>query len=188
MKANINPRKGTSSCGSLLSLFGRKIYPLSNSVIPREEPEPAPASPTQGRRILVVDDDPVFLKATEIKLRAHGYSVFTAVDGPSAFEAAHTQRPDVILLDLVFPATLPTSWDGFAIMEWLMQMNWFPSTPIIICTGSQASDLGERANSARVAGIFRKPLDYASLLSLIDIHLNSHGRPESGPAGAAFNN
>lgn len=51
-------------------------------------------------RVLVVDDEPALARALAINLRAHGWEVVTAADGRSALEAAMTERPGVVLLDL----------------------------------------------------------------------------------------
>jgi len=164
--------------GTLLSLFGRKIKPqTAQSPAPAVEPEPAvlPAAFAQGRKVLIADDDPVFCRATSNRLKAYGFDVATALSGSEAIQAARAEAPDVILLDLDFPAELPTSWDGFSIMEWLSQMNWFPNTPIIICTGKSEPDLEDRTKSTRAAALLRKPLDYTALLGLIEFKLNQRG-------------
>ena len=180
MKAETNQSGRSGSYGTLLSLFGRKLRisnekPVVSAEAAPVEPEVAPAAFAQGRRILIADDDPVFCKATENKLRMSGFDVCTATEGSSVIQAARSHAPDVILLDLDFPAELPTSWDGFSIMDWLNQMNWFPNTPIIICTGSNAPELMQRANAARAAGVLHKPVDYTQLLGLIEGQLNDRG-------------
>ena len=58
------------------------------------------------KRILVVDDDAVVIRALSIKLKANGFEVLTAMDGAEAVNAVRTQRPDLILLDLTFPAEM----------------------------------------------------------------------------------
>jgi len=54
-------------------------------------------------KILVVDDNPVTLKALSLALEPKGYEVFTAVDGPEAFTIVRREKPDLILLDIFFP-------------------------------------------------------------------------------------
>jgi CheY-like chemotaxis protein len=151
-------------------------------------PEPVTAGEAHRGRVLVVDDDPVMLKATENKLRSHGYAVSTALDGPSAIEIARRERPDLILLDLIFPPDLPMSWDGFSIMEWLRQASWVRSTPIILCTASHDHRLMQRARDAHAAGLFQKPVDYTALLGLIEHYVKVKERPQPGLLGAAGQN
>lgn len=55
------------------------------------------------RLILVVDDSPKIVEVLDAYLRAEGYEVVTAADGPSALEAVKTRRPDLALLDIMLP-------------------------------------------------------------------------------------
>ena len=55
------------------------------------------------QRILVVDDEPSFIDALSIALEVEGYEVITAVDGFEALERFRSDRPDLILLDLMLP-------------------------------------------------------------------------------------
>ncbi len=54
-------------------------------------------------KILVVDDEPSILKLVVSYLKAEGYEVFTASDGPAALKAAKAYRPDIIVLDIMLP-------------------------------------------------------------------------------------
>lgn len=54
-------------------------------------------------KILVVDDEAVLLETIAYNLEQAGYEVITAADGASALEAAHRERPDLIILDLMLP-------------------------------------------------------------------------------------
>ncbi len=53
--------------------------------------------------ILVVDDEPKYVKTIKIILEANGYSVITARDGESAVTLAASESPDLILLDVRMP-------------------------------------------------------------------------------------
>lgn len=55
------------------------------------------------RLILVVDDSPKIVEVLDAYLRAEGYDVMTAADGPSALEAVKARRPDLALLDIMLP-------------------------------------------------------------------------------------
>jgi two-component system KDP operon response regulator KdpE len=54
-------------------------------------------------RILVVDDEPQFLRALSTNLRGAGYQVDTAATAADALAAAALQPPDAIVLDLLLP-------------------------------------------------------------------------------------
>lgn len=54
-------------------------------------------------KILVVDDDPAISEMLTMVLRSEGFDTVTVGDGAEAVEAARTQHPDLILLDLMLP-------------------------------------------------------------------------------------
>lgn len=57
----------------------------------------------QSAAILVVDDEPPILDLIASYLRADGFVVHTAKDGPSALAQARAIRPDLIVLDVMLP-------------------------------------------------------------------------------------
>src|SRR3982750_3892809 len=58
---------------------------------------------TTARTALVVEDERTINDALTQRLRAEGYVVEQAFDGPSAVEMAAAVRPDVVLLDVMLP-------------------------------------------------------------------------------------
>ncbi len=54
-------------------------------------------------KILVVDDEPSILNLVSSYLKADGYEVFTASDGPSGLKAARAYKPDLLVLDVMLP-------------------------------------------------------------------------------------
>ena len=69
----------------------------------KSDPVGIDGSSANAKKILVIDDNIVFLKAMSMKLRALGYDVLTAVDGAAAVSTVRRIKPDLILLDLNFP-------------------------------------------------------------------------------------
>jgi DNA-binding response OmpR family regulator len=55
------------------------------------------------RRVLVVDDDPTIADSVALRLRAEGYAVLVAGDGPAALTAFRTSRPELVVLDVMLP-------------------------------------------------------------------------------------
>jgi DNA-binding response OmpR family regulator len=55
------------------------------------------------RGVLVVDDDPTIADSVAIRLRAEGFRVEVAGDGPAAVAAFRASRPDLVVLDVMLP-------------------------------------------------------------------------------------
>ncbi|BCJ33764.1 DNA-binding response regulator [Actinocatenispora thailandica] len=55
------------------------------------------------RRVLVVEDEPTIAESVGARLRAEGYEVELAGDGPGAVDAARRRPPDAIVLDVMLP-------------------------------------------------------------------------------------
>jgi two-component system KDP operon response regulator KdpE len=77
-----------------------------------------------GVRILVVDDEPRYVRAIQVNLEASGYQVLTARDGQTALELAAREKPDLILLDIRMPGL-----DGYTACSRIRE---FSTAPIIM--------------------------------------------------------
>jgi two-component system alkaline phosphatase synthesis response regulator PhoP len=64
--------------------------------------------------ILVIDDEQNILNIVTAYLRAEGYTVHTASDGPGGLKAARTFKPDLVILDIMLP-----SMDGIELLTQL---------------------------------------------------------------------
>jgi two-component system response regulator VicR len=58
--------------------------------------------------VLVADDDADIVRFMEIYLRMEGFAVVTARDGPDVLAKAVAVHPDLVLLDVVMPASTAT--------------------------------------------------------------------------------
>jgi CheY-like chemotaxis protein len=126
------------------------------------------AETTRLKTILIVDDNEVILKTISLKLKSAGYRVLTALDGAEAVAAVRKDAPDLILLDISFPADVGgVEWDGFRIMAWLHRLESFKKTPVIIITGGEDPENKARAVAAGAVAFFHKPIDHDDLLKVI---------------------
>ena len=82
-----------------------------------------------GRKILVVDDEPVLVETIAYNLEQAGYQVTTAADGASALEATHRETPDLIILDIMLP-----EMDGLEVCRQLRREGNTFTTPIMMLT------------------------------------------------------
>jgi DNA-binding response OmpR family regulator len=124
---------------------------------------------TNKKKILVVDDDPVVVKAFTIKLKASNYEVLTASDGSTAVKIARTQRPDAILLDINFPDDFGSvPWDGFRIMEWLKRIDGATNIPVFVISGGDAAKYQSKAREIGAVGYFQKPIIHEELIAELE--------------------
>jgi DNA-binding response OmpR family regulator len=82
-----------------------------------------------ARKILVVDDESVLVETIAYNLEQAGYQVMTASDGVSALEIAHSELPELIILDVMLPGM-----DGLEICRQLRRENSTATIPIIMLT------------------------------------------------------
>ena len=81
------------------------------------------------RKILVVDDEAVLVETMVYNLEQAGYRVLTAADGKSALEAARSESPDLIILDIMLPGM-----DGLEVCRQLRRESTTATTPIVMLT------------------------------------------------------
>jgi two-component system alkaline phosphatase synthesis response regulator PhoP len=98
-------------------------------------------------KIVVADDDRMFRKAAETTLRREGYAVVTASDGEEALQLIRSERPDIIVLDLIMPKL-----QGFDVLQVLKQDSVTTDIPVIVLSSltqeqdkQEALDLGAAA-------------------------------------------
>jgi CheY-like chemotaxis protein len=121
----------------------------------------------KNRKILVVDDNPVVLKAFELKLKSLGFTVITASEGSVAVSTARQEKPDIIVLDINFPPDVGSSglqWDGFNIMQWMRRFQEAANIPVIIITSGDPEKLRDRALAAGAVAFFQKPINNEEFL------------------------
>ncbi len=82
------------------------------------------------RRVLVVDDEPTIAESVAARLRAEGFLVETAADGPSAVDACRTGNPDLVVLDVMLP--------GFDGLEVCRRIQADRPVPVLMLTARDA--------------------------------------------------
>lgn len=81
------------------------------------------------QQILVVDDDKTIVKIIRGYLEQAGYSVLSAYSGQAALDTLRSERPDLLILDLMLPDT-----DGWEITRQIRSEPRLAPTPIIMLT------------------------------------------------------
>lgn len=84
---------------------------------------------TLSHRILVVDDDKEIVRLVRSYLEQAGYNVLTAHDGNTALQSIRSDRPDLVVLDLMLPER-----DGLEITRVVRGDDALAGIPIIMLT------------------------------------------------------
>ncbi len=80
-------------------------------------------------KILIVDDDMTLRELYEERIKAEGYTIVSASDGEEAIEKTISEKPDLILLDVMMPKI-----NGIDAMKMLREKDETSDIPIIILT------------------------------------------------------
>jgi CheY-like chemotaxis protein len=123
-----------------------------------------------GKKILVVDDNPVILRHLSMILRANGFETTTAQDGADVVCCLRKQRPDLILLDIFFPWQAEQSssmWDGFEILQWLRRMGGAADIPFIVISAADPDKYKSRSLAEGARAFFSKPVPIPELIETI---------------------
>jgi adenylate cyclase len=112
-------------------------------------------------KILVVDDIPENVRLLEAVLVPRGYEVVTARDGLEALDLVESEKPDLILLDVMMPGL-----DGYGVCTNLRANDDTAVLPVIMVTSS----IGQEKTKAIEAGaddFIPKPFNHDELLTRV---------------------
>ena len=113
-------------------------------------------------KVMVVDDAYSDLKLMESILRGAGHQVVTLIDGEALEDRVTTERPDVLLLDIVMPKR-----NGYELLRSLKRNEQTRATPVVLVSSkNQESDRawGRRQGADDYLG---KPFTSDQLLSMV---------------------
>lgn len=129
------------------------------------------------RKILVVDDDPDIVESIKLVLEANSYEVITSGDAEDGLARARSDKPDLILLDIM----MPEGTEGFQFV-WDLRADRDPAVkaiPIVVLTAihsstelrfypDQSDTTYKEGEYLPVQGFIDKPVEPRALLMQID--------------------
>ncbi len=123
------------------------------------------------KKVLIVDDNAVLIKALSNVLEPAGFQILEAEDAAAAVSIVRRERPDLVLLDISFPPDVAhgggLAWDGFQIMTWLSRMEEAKGVPIVIISGSEAAKFKDRALKGGAVAYLQKPFEPEDVLKAV---------------------
>jgi DNA-binding response OmpR family regulator len=139
----------------------------------RDDPR-SPASRSTGEpRILIVDDESAIRLVCRVNLDSAGFETIEAEDGETALALARSERPDLILLDVMLPGL-----DGWEVAAKLREMPETRDIPIVFLTARSAAPDEVRGHEVGGLGFIAKPFDPAELSQTVTATLRRVRRGE----------
>ena len=113
-------------------------------------------------RILVVDDIDANVRLLRAKLEAEYYEVLAACDGPSGLAMAQSERPDIILLDVMMPGM-----DGYEVCRRLKADPTTEHIPVVMVTALDGRRERLAGLDAGADDFLNKPIDDVTLFARV---------------------
>ena len=108
-----------------------------------------------AKKILIVDDEPDLVEGMQAFLEDNGYATCSAFNGKEATKVLHSEKPDLVTLDLAMPEDTGTRF-----YRNLTKDEEFKDTPVIVISGLAGRHLAAKNAFA----VFEKPVDKGKLL------------------------
>jgi two-component system, OmpR family, alkaline phosphatase synthesis response regulator PhoP len=125
-------------------------------------------STSNGKTILVADDESHILNVVSLKLRNAGYTVVTARDGQEALELAQAERPDLLITDYHMPQL-----SGIELCRRLKQEAATSGIPAIMLTARGYNLEPEDTEQSGILRMLSKPFSPRQLLTTVTEVLES---------------
>ncbi|MCF7908245.1 MAG: response regulator [Candidatus Omnitrophica bacterium] len=100
-------------------------------------------------KVLLVDDDPVFVEIMKVRLEANNCEICSAVNGQKGVEKVESDSPDIVFLDILMPVL-----DGMSALEIIR--NKHKKLPVFMLTSFSTENRKEEAKRAGATGFIVK--------------------------------
>ena len=117
-------------------------------------------------KILLIDDSRLIAHVAKTILTKQGHEVVLAEDGMVGLEAAKSEQPDLILLDLIMPVM-----DGYQVCQKLKEEESTIEIPVIMLTSK--AEPADKVKGLEIGALdyVTKPFDEGELVARVNIHL-----------------
>lgn len=115
-----------------------------------------------SKQILIVDDEPVWLKVLSQMLLTKGYTVRQAASGADALKTLKSYEPDLILLDVRMP-----DMNGFDLLDHIKQLPKVSAKPVVFVSAMDDFHAKKVAKELGAADYLLKPIDEKEVNSVL---------------------
>lgn len=122
----------------------------------------------QKKQILIVDDEPAWIKVLSHLLRAKGYKVLEASSAKEALKTLTGSTPDLILSDVRMP-----DMNGFDFLDKVRSTGRSAKIPVIFLSAVDDYDAKKVAKDLGATDYLIKPFDEHDVLSVLAKHLDA---------------
>lgn len=116
--------------------------------------------------ILVIDDSKLIVHVANKMLSKSGHTVLLAEDGETGLELANSQKPDLILLDLILPGI-----DGYQVCQKIKSNDHTKDIPVIMLTSKAEHADKVKGLKLGASDYVTKPFDEGELIARVQTHL-----------------
>ena len=125
-----------------------------------------------AEKILLIEDDPSILRGLQMNLGLEGFQLVAARDGQEGVEFARSQKPDLIVLDMMLPKL-----SGIEVIRALRQVDH--DTPIVVLSAKDQESDKVLALSLGADDYVTKPFSVAELVARIRASLRRQRRHQA---------
>ncbi len=126
------------------------------------------------KKVLLVDDDPLFLRYLTRLFPRKEYEVVTVSSGKEGLEQARCLRPDLVILDLDMP-----DLDGIETCKLLKAEEATRQMAVIILTAMESLELNQMAFDAGAQAMVLKSMNRERLLNIVEVVIQSKSVADS---------
>jgi diguanylate cyclase (GGDEF)-like protein len=121
---------------------------------------------SSSAKILVADDEPINRALIQRRLERAGYQVLTAQNGREALERARSERPDLVILDVMMPVM-----DGLEACQLIKADEAVRDTPVIFLSARDETEVKVNGLSLGANDYISKPFKAEELLARVYVAL-----------------
>ena len=118
------------------------------------------------KKILMVEDEPDIREAVQASLQSRGYQVILAADGEEGLRKLKSEKPDLVLLDIVMPKL-----DGWQVLKAIRDDAATRELPVLMLTANRETSALIESQFQKATDYLMKPFDIEKLLRFINRYI-----------------